>query len=94
MKNIIKKWISVVLAVIIIESGFITNINMLSFAAIEKPNISSEAAILMDANTKEILFEKNKDNKYSPASITGCSFYFSKCRILKSCFCNQSHIIS
>ena len=70
MKNIIKKWISVVLAVIIIESGFITNINMLSFAAIEKPNISSEAAILMDANTKEILFEKNKDNKYSPASIT------------------------
>ena len=36
----------------------------------EAPDIKSAAAILIDAETGQILFEKNKDEKLYPASIT------------------------
>ena len=34
------------------------------------PNINATAAVIMDAQTKKILYEKNKDKKWWPASIT------------------------
>lgn len=40
------------------------------FAATKKPEISAEGAILIDADTGEILYEKNADKRYYPASIT------------------------
>ncbi len=39
-------------------------------STITKPEISAEGAILVDADTGEVLFEKNADTKYYPASIT------------------------
>ena len=36
----------------------------------EGPSISAEAAIVMDANTKTILYSKNMDEKLYPASTT------------------------
>lgn len=36
----------------------------------EEPEISAESAILMDATTGEVLYEKNSKNKMYPASIT------------------------
>lgn len=41
-----------------------------SFSYAEKPSISAKAAILIDANTGEILFEKNMNDKMYPASTT------------------------
>ena len=37
---------------------------------ITQPTIAAEAAILMDANTKTILYEKNAHETHYPASIT------------------------
>ena len=36
----------------------------------KEPDISSRAAVLIDAQTGQILYEKNKDEKLYPASIT------------------------
>lgn len=41
-----------------------------AYANIPKPEIAAEAAILMDADSGEILFEKNINDKHYPASIT------------------------
>ncbi len=41
-----------------------------TFALEEKPEIKSEAAILMDARSGDILFEKNIDQPLHPASLT------------------------
>ncbi|MFC4323571.1 D-alanyl-D-alanine carboxypeptidase family protein [Litchfieldia salsa] len=40
------------------------------FETIDDPEIQSEAAILIDATTGEVLFEQNSDDKMYPASIT------------------------
>lgn len=37
---------------------------------ISKPAVSSEGAVLMDGNTGKVLFSKNGDTRYYPASIT------------------------
>jgi serine-type D-Ala-D-Ala carboxypeptidase (penicillin-binding protein 5/6) len=39
-------------------------------STVTKPEISAEGAILVDADTGEVLFEKNADTRYYPASIT------------------------
>lgn len=39
-------------------------------AAVQTPSVSSQAAVLMDADTGEILYEKSKDEVLYPASIT------------------------
>ncbi len=41
-----------------------------SFATSEKPNIVSQAALLMDYETEKILFAKNENEKMYPASTT------------------------
>ena len=38
--------------------------------AVSAPTVASEGAVLLNANTGEVLFEKNGYNKYYPASIT------------------------
>ena len=38
--------------------------------SVEKPSISAEAAVLYDATTKQVLFEKNSTKAMSPASTT------------------------
>ena len=48
----------------------IISINTFSFAHIEKPNISSNAAILIENTSNKIVFEKNSNEKLEPASIT------------------------
>ena len=39
-------------------------------ASVPKPTISSEGAVLLNANTGEVLFEKNGTSRFYPASIT------------------------
>lgn len=39
-------------------------------AALAKPEVSSEAAVLMDAKSGKVLYEKNPKQRYAPASIT------------------------
>lgn len=70
MKKTIKKIISFTLSIAILELSILSAKYINTFASITKPEISSEAAILMDGSSKEILYEKNKDKKYNPASIT------------------------
>lgn len=41
-----------------------------AFAAEKEPEVGSKAAILMEASTGNVLFEKNADERRSPASIT------------------------
>ncbi len=44
--------------------------NSFVFATAEKPNIISQAAILMDSKTEKILYAKNENEKMYPASTT------------------------
>lgn len=55
------------LAIIVL---FIITINAPTIAFAETPKILSEAALVMDAETGEILFEKNMDKALYPASTT------------------------
>ncbi|MBQ7040253.1 MAG: D-alanyl-D-alanine carboxypeptidase [Clostridia bacterium] len=57
-----KKLTALILAALVLLSGFS------AFAV--KPEISSISAILIDAETGQVLFEKDKDKKVYPASIT------------------------
>lgn len=61
--RVLKKIISAVLLLIITLSMF-TNVYA------KEPDITSRAAVLIDAQTGQILYEKNKDEKLYPASIT------------------------
>lgn len=58
----VKKITALIITALVLFSGFTV------FA--EKPEISSLSAILIDADTGQVLFEKNKDKKVYPASIT------------------------
>lgn len=50
---------------------FINNLNIISAnALLERPEIQSQSAIVMNADTKEILYEKNIHLRCYPASIT------------------------
>lgn len=58
-----KKFIVVILILLLLVVS-------LSFSYANEPDISSKAVILIDAETGEILFEKNADDKMYPASTT------------------------
>ena len=51
-------------------SGSDSSQNSASSVAVEKPTVQSEGAVLLNANTGEILFEKNGNTRFYPASIT------------------------
>lgn len=61
-----KNYKIVTVLLICIFSLLITNVPVLA----EDIKIESESAVLIDAKTGEILFQKNKDEKLPPASIT------------------------
>lgn len=61
-----KKFINTLLLVC-----FFSNFNFFSaFAATTPPSCNAEGVVILNAQTGEILYEKNKDNKYYPASPT------------------------
>lgn len=66
MKQKQKQWFTLFLSLILMLS--LTPITLKAETAY--PNIAAEAAILMDANTKTVLYAKNADQIYYPASIT------------------------
>ncbi|MFA9399251.1 MAG: serine hydrolase [Clostridiaceae bacterium] len=59
-----KKFLTFILALMIIS-----NFNFLVLAD-NPPNLTADSAILMDADTGDILYSKNTDTTYYPASIT------------------------
>lgn len=64
-KPVGKRTISVILLILI------TSVNPFTVhARTEPPEIGSQAAILMEASTGEVIYEKNADERRSPASIT------------------------
>ena len=63
-KNIIIKLTSVIIATALFLTGIAP-----SFAAEDAPTIEGTSAILMDAKSGEILYEKNAYEKRDPASI-------------------------
>jgi serine-type D-Ala-D-Ala carboxypeptidase (penicillin-binding protein 5/6) len=58
----------VILLVVIFT--LLTSSNIFVFAKVSAPNVSADSAILMDATTGTILFSKNMDDAYPPASTT------------------------
>lgn len=68
-----KQWLTFVLCILLILPLFTVSVQAEpadTESAITEPNIVSEAAILMDARTKTVLYEKNASEKHYPASIT------------------------
>lgn len=65
----IKPWLKFILCTILIFSFMPFNAHG-SEVAISEPNIAAEAAIVIDATTKTVLYEKNAYDKHYPASIT------------------------
>ena len=63
-----KKIVSIVLAVIVIMTLCSTCYSV--SAAIDVPTLDCRSAVLMDAKTGQILYDKGKDDKRYPASIT------------------------
>lgn len=61
--RVLKKLMAAVLIAVVVLSLF-TNVYAVT------PEITSRAAVLIDAKTGQILYEKNKDEKLYPASIT------------------------
>ena len=59
-----KRWSSLFISILLIFSFLPIN------AEVTTPNIAAEVAILIDANTKTVLYEKNGYEKHYPASIT------------------------
>ncbi|HBX47386.1 MAG TPA: D-alanyl-D-alanine carboxypeptidase, partial [Clostridiaceae bacterium] len=56
--------------IVIILVSILLNLLPVKAYADGGPEISSEAAILMNMNTGDILYQKNADEKLSPASTT------------------------
>ncbi len=56
--------------VLILTLCFLVLFQFSVFGAATPPDVSAESAILVDANTGQILYEKNIDESLSPASIT------------------------
>ena len=48
----------------------IINISLITFASVEKPDLTAEAAILMDSSSDKILYSRNANEKMYPASTT------------------------
>lgn len=59
-----KQWASLLISILLIFSFSPLK------AEVATPNIAAESAILIDANTKTVLYEKNGYDKHYPASIT------------------------
>lgn len=59
-----KRWTSLFISILLIFSFLPIK------AEVTTPNIAAEVAILIDANTKTVLYEKNGYEKHYPASIT------------------------
>lgn len=59
-----KRWTSLFISILLIFSFLPIK------AEVTPPNIAAEVAILIDANTKTVLYEKNGYEKHYPASIT------------------------
>ena len=49
---------------------FINSSSKITLAAAEPPALNSEGVVLMDANSGQVVFSKNPDTKYFPASTT------------------------
>lgn len=64
-----KKFLSLLVTYIIIFSTFLNSAKA-SYASSDEPNIPAEAAVLMDYETGQVLFNKNGDKKIYPASTT------------------------
>lgn len=71
-----KRWLSIFLSILLIFSCQMVSATEVTSATTHETsaetdlNIGAESAILMDANTKTILYEKNAYEKQYPASIT------------------------
>ena len=48
----------------------LATLNRVAYAAAPPPQVTADGAILIDANSGNILFEKNKDTRFFPASTT------------------------
>lgn len=48
----------------------LTSVNTTEDTGIQQPTVSSEGAVLMDAATGQVLYGKNQDQQFYPASIT------------------------
>lgn len=68
--NKFKKITAVFLFFALLISLFPCNIHAENDSIQKNMNITSNSAILMDANSGKILYEKNKDTPYPPASVT------------------------
>lgn len=60
-----KQWLNLILSLLLIFTS-----SPLNAEEVSTPNIAAGAAILIDANTKTVLYEKNAYEKEYPASIT------------------------
>ncbi|ENH98460.1 D-alanyl-D-alanine carboxypeptidase [Gracilibacillus halophilus YIM-C55.5] len=69
MKNLITKTVSLVMAVILIFASF-TTFSSIEVQANESVSVHAESAIIVDAKTGKILYEKQSDLKLPPASMT------------------------
>lgn len=66
--NFMKKIVATILIIFLLCITF--NYKMIGANSIEEPLIASEAAILIDEKSGQILFGKNPDQKMNPASLT------------------------
>ncbi len=66
MKQPVKKYIAILLVVFL----WVSVVNNQALAADELPKLGSESAVLMDAKTGQVLYEKNMHMELYPASIT------------------------
>lgn len=73
MKNSMKKILSLSLALTLVGTLFVSN--AVAFADEKKDvnkglDVEAKSAILMEANSGNVLFEKNSNEKFAPASVT------------------------
>lgn len=57
-------------AIILLSIFILFNISPEAKAQVNPPQVSADSVVLMDATTGKILYEKNKDSAYPPASTT------------------------
>nr|WP_036223115.1 D-alanyl-D-alanine carboxypeptidase family protein [Lysinibacillus sphaericus] len=67
-KHLIKKVTTLVVIFLILGANFVSRVQ--GSMKVEVPLISSEAAIIIDEKTGRILYDKNSNQKMSPASLT------------------------
>ena len=76
LKNTVKRISALIAALLYIQSGILAGVGGKAFSlavyaeTLPKPEISSEAAVVLNADTGEVLYGKNENKRYNPASIT------------------------